>query len=223
MPFRLDPSRDRKLTRLVKRAAQERFLRRAVVWEREEAARHLYVVREGHLRLTLPPPGDARARTVAVVGPEEMAGEEALLSGLTRRYGARAGEAVVLSVLDGAEVLRTFRTARRSYDAFLRALQEDLGRARAAALRAAGPSTRERLAGLLLDLADRFGEENGRRIRISHWFTHQELADLIGGHRSTVTTALNDWLYEGILEDGDGLIIRHRKVLAALASSPGGS
>lgn len=219
MPFRLDASRDRTLTRLAKRAAQERLLRREILYQRGEAARRLYVVREGHLRLTLPPAGDGRPRTVAVVGPEEMAGEEALLSGLTRRYGARAGETVVMSVLDGSEVLRTFRTARRSYDAFLRALQEDLGRARAAVLGAAGPSTRERLADLLLDLAERFGEEKGRRIHVSHWFTHQELADLVGGHRSTVTTALNDWLYEGILQDGDGLVIARRKALAALAWS----
>lgn len=219
MPFRLDASRDRKLTRLVKRAAQERLARREVLYERGETARHVYVVREGHLRLTLPPAREGRARAVSVAGPDELVGEEALLTGLPRRYGALAGEAAVVSVLPGDEVLRTFRTARRSYDAFLRALQEDLAAAREATLGPAGPSTRERLADLLLDLADRFGEVKGRRTRVSHWFTHQELADLVGGHRSTVTTALNDWLYEGILQEGDGLVIARRKALESLGSS----
>lgn len=219
MPFRLDPGRDRKLTRLVKRAAQERLGRRDTLYERGDAARDVYVVQEGHLRLTLPPAGPGRPRTVAVAGPGELIGEEALLSTLSRRYGARAGEAVVVSVLRGDDVLRTFRTARRSYDAFLRALQEDLGRAREASLGPARPSTRERLADLLLDLADRFGEAKGRKIRIAHWFTHQELADLVGGHRSTVTTALNDWLYEGILQEGEGLVIARPKALEGLGSA----
>ena len=62
-----------------------------------------------------------------------------------------------------------------------------------------GPSASQRLAEVLLDLGRRCGEPAGRGIRLSERFTHQTLADLAGAHRATVTTLLNDWLYEGIL------------------------
>ena len=54
----------------------------------------------------------------------------------------------------------------------------------------------------------RLGVEHGRGVRIPHWFTHQELADLAGAHRSTVTTILNDWIYDGILKtDGKAIVV----------------
>jgi hypothetical protein len=52
---------------------------------------------------------------------------------------------------------------------------------------------------VLLDVGDRCGEPDGRRIEFSERLTHQVLADLAGSHRATVTTLLNDWLYDGIL------------------------
>ena len=44
-------------------------------------------------------------------------------------------------------------------------------------------------------------------MRIPHWFTHAELADLVGAHRSTVTTQLNEWIYEGLLRDESGELL----------------
>jgi len=50
-----------------------------------------------------------------------------------------------------------------------------------------------------LDLGERCGEPAGRGIHLSERLTHQVLADLSGAHRATVTTLLNDWLYDGVL------------------------
>jgi tRNA(fMet)-specific endonuclease VapC len=36
-------------------------------------------------------------------------------------------------------------------------------------------------------------------ICLTQKLTHQVLADLAGAHRATVTTLLNDWLYDGVL------------------------
>jgi len=67
---------------------------------------------------------------------------------------------------------------------------------------------------VLMDLSQRLGIERGRGLRIPHWFTHQELADLAGAHRSTVTTILNDWIYDGILKtDGKAIVVMRPAVL----------
>ena len=59
---------------------------------------------------------------------------------------------------------------------------------------------------ILLDLSARCGEPAGRGVHLSVKLTHQVLADLAGAHRATVTTLLNDWLYDGVLAMADGFL-----------------
>ena len=64
---------------------------------------------------------------------------------------------------------------------------------------------------MLLDLGRRCGEPAGRGYRLSERLTHQILADLAGAHRATVTTLLNDWIYEGVLAtDRSGRLVLAR-------------
>ena len=67
------------------------------------------------------------------------------------------------------------------------------------------------LAEVILDLGDRGGERVGRGVVLPVRLTHQVLADLAGAHRATVTTLLNDWIYDGILRtDAGGRIVLAR-------------
>ena len=115
-----------------------------------------------------------------------------------RRYTAVAGSACVVLPLSGVGVFKALRGSPKTLGTFLSSYDRDLAVARRIA-GSSGSSSKARIADVLLDLADRLGDDDGRRIRLEHWFTHQELADLAGAHRSTVTTALNDWIYEGVL------------------------
>jgi CRP-like cAMP-binding protein len=47
------------------------------------------------------------------------------------------------------------------------------------------------------------GTREGEEIQVAIPLTHQLLADLSHSHRSTVTTILNDWIYAGILVEGE--------------------
>lgn len=63
-------------------------------------------------------------------------------------------------------------------------------------------SNRDRLIHLLLDLAEQFGihESNGIRLRIK--LAHQELANLMGSTRETVTILLGQLKAEGLVDGG---------------------
>jgi CRP-like cAMP-binding protein len=209
MAFRLVPRRDRKLNRLVRAGRSVELKRGERLYEPGDTAGDAFLVREGHVRLWLDGDrGDRPGRTVAVAGPRELFGLEAAISGpgLRRRYGAIAGERCLVVALHGARVARALRTAEKTFASVLRAAEEDLAAARRHGAGRAGPSTPERLADVLLDLVDRFGVDAGQGKRIPLSLTHQELADLCGAHRSTVTTLLNDWIYRRALRDsGSGL------------------
>jgi CRP/FNR family transcriptional regulator len=57
-----------------------------------------------------------------------------------------------------------------------------------------------RLASTILWLADRYGQDRDSGLEVPYWFTHQEMADLIGSTRETVTTVLADFKRSGLID-----------------------
>lgn len=211
MPFRLSPPRDRKLFRLVKRAEPVELVKGRSLYRAGDPAKEVYLVHRGFMRLVLPAMERGRPeRTVGVALPWELFGDEALTEG-HRRYGAIAGASCTVLPLPKGGVLSGLKTAKSSLDAYLEGVQRELHRLRHAQGGSRGPSAGQRLAEVLIDVGERCGEPDGRHLLISERLTHQVLADLAGAHRATVTTLLNDWLYEGVLtSDADGLLCIQR-------------
>ena len=223
MPFRLNPPRDRKLFRLVKKSEAVRLVKGRALYAPGDDAREVYLVRGGFMRLVLPgmEPG-LPERTVGVALPWEIFGDEALTEGL-RRYGAIAGSTCIVHPLPKSGVLHGLKTAKSSLDAYLEGMERELHRLRHAQGGSHGPSAAQRLAEVLLDMGERCGEPEGRGIHLSQRLTHQVLADLAGAHRATVTTLLNDWLYDGILattREGCLSLQRPRDLLALAGYHP---
>lgn len=219
MPFKLEPVRDRKLHRLVKLAEMIRAPKGRRLYVPGDAGSDVYLVREGFVRLVLPAMEQGRGeRTVAVALPWEVFGDEAL-SASHRRYGAVCGTRCTLQRLPGALVLAGLKTARKSLDAYLEGTERELLRLRHAQGGSRGPSAAQRLAEILLDLGERCGDREGRGILLSERLTHQVLADLAGAHRATVTTLLNDWIYDGVLatDDENRLVLSRPTRLWSLA------
>jgi CRP-like cAMP-binding protein len=67
----------------------------------------------------------------------------------------------------------------------------------------------QRLAGLLLDLAHRYGNPADGAIQLVLPLTQDELASLVGTSRATVTRALNNWRKRGFILTGQ----RHVTIL----------
>ncbi len=75
-----------------------------------------------------------------------------------------------------------------------------------------------KLAALLLDLADEFGAPDGDGVRLDVRITHQEMANLVGSTRETVSMMLAQFRKRGIVEtDGRTLRIRDPQALRALS------
>jgi CRP-like cAMP-binding protein len=226
--FRLEPPRDRKIFRLVKKAETVPLPKGRALYAPGDAARDVFLVRTGFVRLVLPgmQPG-LPERTVGVALPWELFGVEAFTEG-RRRYGALAGATCTVHPLPKGAVLTGLKTAKSSLDAYMEGVERELHRLRHAQGGSHGPSAAQRLAEVLLDLGARCGEPVGRGIHLTQRFTHQVLADLAGAHRATTTTLLNDWLYDGVLGTGpDGCLALQRPpdlwVLAGYHPAPEGA
>jgi CRP/FNR family transcriptional regulator, cyclic AMP receptor protein len=79
-----------------------------------------------------------------------------------------------------------------------------------------------RLAGTILWLADRHGVTGERGVEVPYWFTHQEMADLIGSTRETVTTVLAEFKREGLVDSRNHhFVVLDRAALTQRIRLPG--
>jgi CRP/FNR family transcriptional regulator len=80
-----------------------------------------------------------------------------------------------------------------------------------------------RIAKLLLRLASRYGVRDGEDVRLSIPLTHQEIADMVGTTRQTVTTVLNELKRIGALSiDSHRIHIESAARLAEIGASGAG-
>ncbi len=78
-------------------------------------------------------------------------------------------------------------------------------------------TTSVRLARLLLEWAASRGEETPKGVRISLLFTHEEVAQMIGTTRETITRILSTFRKKGLIEmKGATLVILDKKALETL-------
>lgn len=213
MPFRLSPPRDRKLYRLVKKAETIHLVKGRSLYVAGDPARDVFLVRTGFMRLVLPGMEPSRAeRTVAVALPWEVFGRRGSHGGTAQVRSGRGVGVHGERALPKVEVLRGLKTAKSSLDAYLEGQEQELHRLRHAQGGSRGPNTGPTARrGAHRHRGRRCGEPMGRGTRLSEKLTHQVLADLAGAHRATVTTLLNDWLYEGVLGEAPGKRLAIRK------------
>ncbi len=80
-----------------------------------------------------------------------------------------------------------------------------------------------RLATLLLNLVDRFGEQNHAGPMLDVRLTHQDLANMIASTREAVSKVMSEFQREGVIEvKNRRIVIRDRDALSEYASGPSG-
>jgi CRP/FNR family transcriptional regulator, global nitrogen regulator len=80
-----------------------------------------------------------------------------------------------------------------------------------------------RLATLLINLSDRFGEEEGVGVIIGVRLTHQDLANMIASTREAVSKVMSELQREGVIEARNRrIVILDRRALSEQASGPSG-
>jgi len=82
-------------------------------------------------------------------------------------------------------------------------------------------SAGEKLAQLVLEWSSKNGEASKQEPRLKLSLTHEEIAQMIGTSRETVTRLLADWKERQIVQGkGSTLVIRNKAALRLIATSP---
>jgi CRP/FNR family transcriptional regulator len=187
------------------------------LFDEGDAGDRLYVILEGKIKLTRTAP-DGRENLLSVLGPGEMFGELSLFDPRPRTASAVAVTDAHLAAL-GHDYLRKWLTGRPDVAMhLLRALAQRLRRANDVMADLVFTDVPGRVAKALLDLADRFGEEQDGGLEVHHDLTQEELAQLVGASRETVNKALADFSARGWLQlQAKSVLILDRDRLARRA------
>ncbi|WP_281283386.1 Crp/Fnr family transcriptional regulator [Trebonia kvetii] len=159
----------------------------------------LYVVIEGKMKLTRAA-ADGRENLLSVVGPGEMFGELSLFDPRPRTSSASAVTDAALASLKHEALIPWLRERPDVSLHMLRQLARRLRRANDVNADLVFTDVPGRVAKNLLDLAERFGNQESDGLHVHHDLTQEELAQLVGASRETVNKALADFAARGWLQ-----------------------
>ena len=205
--------------RLASNSAAIRVRREDPIFMEGEASSRVYILMSGVAKLCYVN-RDQRV-LVGFVGPGEVFGLSSLLPQTTRPFRCEAYSDCSVAVVKPEVFVDTVLGV--PLESLSLILDVTVGRWWGMVVRYAnfvGLGLRARLAGALLELAEKFGVRDSRGTLLTIKLTHADLAELVGASRQRTTEQLNDFEREHvIIRDGRRLIIVPEK-LWQLAQMP---
>jgi CRP/FNR family transcriptional regulator, cyclic AMP receptor protein len=211
--------REEQARRLAAVSVPLKVRREEAIFSEGEASSHVYVLLSGVAKLCYV--NREQRVLVGFVGPGEVFGLSSLLPQTTRPFRCEAYSDCTVAVVKSEVFVDTVLGV--PYDRLSLIMDATVGRWWGMVVRYAnfvGLGLRERLAGALLELAEKFGVRDSRGTLLTIKLTHADLAELVGASRQRTTEQLNDFEREGVIgRDGRRLIIVPEK-LWQLAQAP---
>jgi CRP/FNR family transcriptional regulator len=175
---------------------QVRYAKRTVVFEQGDAARLVYFVKRGKIRIARRTP-DGKEITIAILGPGDLFGEEVVFSETVRTTVATCLNESTLCMARSEDLYGLMTRHPVLCFNVAKYLHEQRDDALSAAEDVAYLKVPERILKLLERLAVEYGSPVRNMTRIDVRLTHADIASLIGSTRETVSVQLGELVRDG--------------------------
>lgn len=162
----------------------------------EDTGEVLFLLKKGRVQLYRISP-NGKKLVVTTLGPGAMFGEMSLVGQGMHNTFAESIDECLICVMSRADVARLMREKPTVAFRFVEALGGRVSNLESRLEEIAFKSIPARLASLLFRLADEQGE--GDQV---NGFTHQDLGEMLGTYRETITQTLNEFKSGGLVEIG---------------------
>lgn len=173
------------------------FSKRSTIFMQGSPATGIHVVRRGKIKLTACA-ADGRTMILGIAGPGTVLCLSAVLGVTDHETSAVVLEDSETDFFCSSDFLRLLRRSPTACLSAARHLASDYQTAyRQICYLGLSDSVFDKIGKLLLGWAEKHGD--GNRARITNFFTHEEIAGMIGSSRETVTRALKAFRERGLL------------------------
>lgn len=179
--------------------------RQVVVWE-GEAGTSLFVVLSGYLK-AVTAGADGKEVLLSVMGPGEVFGELSVLDGEPRSATVIALEESELALIEREPLLALLQSTPKLAIRMLTVLTQRLRNLSKRCETLASMSLCGRLAGVLVNLAAKHGENVDGALRIPMRLSQQDLGSMVGASRESVNKLLRYWTETGVLRHDSGRVV----------------
>ncbi|HYL60944.1 MAG TPA: Crp/Fnr family transcriptional regulator [Candidatus Acidoferrales bacterium] len=214
----------RQLDRVVGAMTVNVIEKRSVIFDDRHAPELAYILLSGVARITCRNRKGERT-TVTLLAPGMIPGFPLPASGIDFKFRCETVSECRIGSLD----LNTFIEIALGIGSsdFKRMAQNYSGRWDLVQLRCSnfmGCSLEERLALILLELSENFGEPEGKRTRLTVAARHKDLAEMVGASRPRITEHLIGFERRHLIQrDNHHWVVRRDRLEAFLASARGNS
>jgi CRP/FNR family transcriptional regulator len=184
-----------------------------------EDPRGVFILCSGRAKLTTSST-EGKTLIVKIAEPGEVLGASATILGKPYEVSAETIEPSQLNFIKRDDFLKYLNTHAEACLHTAQQLSEKYHSAQRE-IRSLGLSqtTSEKLARLLLDWCDRGGEQTTKGIRLKVLLTHEEIAQMIGTTRETVTRLLSDFKRKKMIDvKGSSMFVLNRAQMENLVS-----
>ena len=193
------------------------FPRGHTVFAEGEPGDRLYIIVSGKVKIGRRSP-DGRENLLTIMGPSDMFGELSIFDPGPRTSSATTITEVRAVSMDRDALGAWIQDRPKIAAQLLRVVARRLRRTNNNLADLIFTDVPGRVAKQLLQLAQRFGTQEGGALRVTHDLTQEEIAQLVGASRETVNKALADFAHRGWIRcEGKSVLISDSDRLARLA------
>jgi CRP-like cAMP-binding protein len=205
------------VVQLAEQVEMKEIRRRQVIYLPGDPGNAVYLVNGGRVKVSKVT-RDGKELTLAYRGPGEIFGEACLIDGGPREEMAEAMENALVTEIQRTEFERILSTQPMLGYRMTKVLAQRRREVESKIENLVFKDVNSKLAELLLRLADEYGVDDARGTLVALKITHQEMANLIGSTRETVSLTLAQFKRKGLIQtEGRKVIIADREGLRALA------
>jgi CRP/FNR family transcriptional regulator len=187
------------LSELARLIVTRRFGNHQTIFREGDPGQSFYLILAGSVAIVHIVP-DGRETILSILKERDFFGEMSIFESALRAASVRTLTDVEVGIIDRADFLALIDRSPRIGRLLVTALSDRLRAANKLIASATSQDIRSRLAALLINLGQNFGEPTPLGSRISLRLTNQEMANMIGTTRETVNRTLNRFWDEHVID-----------------------
>jgi len=192
------------------------YRKNQIIFLEEETGNYMYIVLAGKVKVTKATPG-GKETILAIHQPGDFFGEMALLDGKTSPATVSAMEDCRIATISHNDFQRLLMGNEKVVRQIIQVLCSRLRQVWAQVQDLSYSTADDRIRAGILQLSRKHGVQDSRGIIIDLKITHQELSELVGTSRETVTRTLARLQRRGILqlENRRIILLRPKELMSA--------